>query len=478
MAVTTRSSRNSARSSAIGANTEYQKNIPIAQYQPQNNFHMAEYVRREDLEEENEITPGLSPTSLQRTTASSNYPPTVVNTTGTASSTASTYNPVPQQQPQMAVTSYTQGRLRPRRSTRNSESILHQQQQQHQLYQQKLEEEAERIPFFKQGAGPQDVIVIEDSPVRQQPYPPAGYIAACDTEFPSVHPQSAPLQKEMILEYQGLNASQILASNMPPATFQSTYYSTSVGSNGMSELRVTRGRHAESSSVDLKRKRSSAFSTDAKAFGKNSETTENPMSSSRRNRRDQQQQQQPELISQLALKNEQVFSTAPNTLSDEQNIHNLAIIKSLMIAHAQKRHRFVKWVYDPLGVLRAKDVIVQSIQDMDPKSDPEIDDKDGHYIVKPNANLTSRYKVMRLLGQGTYGKVMKCFDKQEGSYYAVKVIRAIQKYRDASRIELRVLSTIIEHDPLNKNKCIHLKDCFDFRSAVCSTAFQECCIFA
>jgi dual-specificity kinase len=50
---------------------------------------------------------------------------------------------------------------------------------------------------------------------------------------------------------------------------------------------------------------------------------------------------------------------------------------------------------------------------------------------------------------------------------AIKVIRSVQKYRDASRIELRVLQTLQNHDRSNKNKCIHLRDCFDYRNHIC-----------
>lgn len=58
-------------------------------------------------------------------------------------------------------------------------------------------------------------------------------------------------------------------------------------------------------------------------------------------------------------------------------------------------------------------------------------------------------KITRLLGQGTFGKVVQCYDRQEGRYCAVKIIRAVQKYRDASKIELRVLSTLSRNDPNN-----------------------------
>jgi len=67
-------------------------------------------------------------------------------------------------------------------------------------------------------------------------------------------------------------------------------------------------------------------------------------------------------------------------------------------------------------------------------------------------------KITRLLGQGTFGKVVQCYDRQEGQYCAVKIIRAVQKYRDASKIELRVLSTLSRNDP-NNSKYNYFQSC-------------------
>jgi dual-specificity kinase len=64
--------------------------------------------------------------------------------------------------------------------------------------------------------------------------------------------------------------------------------------------------------------------------------------------------------------------------------------------------------------------------------------------------------MMRLLGQGTFGKVVECYDRVKRTFCAIKIIRAIPKYRDASKIEIRVLNSLKEHDPIN------LKEVFFF----------------
>lgn len=75
--------------------------------------------------------------------------------------------------------------------------------------------------------------------------------------------------------------------------------------------------------------------------------------------------------------------------------------------------------------------------------------------------------IIKQLGQGTFGKVVEAYDRQKKIRCAVKIIRSVQKYRDASRIELRVLSTLALNDKTNRNKCIHLRDYFDFRNHIC-----------
>ncbi|XP_006459318.1 hypothetical protein AGABI2DRAFT_134784 [Agaricus bisporus var. bisporus H97] len=95
------------------------------------------------------------------------------------------------------------------------------------------------------------------------------------------------------------------------------------------------------------------------------------------------------------------------------------------------------------------------------------DDKEGHYIIVPDDLIFRRYRTVKLLGQGTFGKVVEAVDTQTNARVAIKIIRAIPKYRDASKIEIRVLQRLKERDPMNRNKCIHLLHWFDHRNHIC-----------
>ena len=98
---------------------------------------------------------------------------------------------------------------------------------------------------------------------------------------------------------------------------------------------------------------------------------------------------------------------------------------------------------------------------------PPCDDEDGHYIIRINDVFANRFVIQKLLGQGTFGKVVACYDKLNRETVAIKIIRNIPKYRDAAKIELRVLTTLKQFDNENRNHCIHLRECFDFRGHIC-----------
>ncbi|KAL2270458.1 hypothetical protein VTJ83DRAFT_2642 [Remersonia thermophila] len=121
----------------------------------------------------------------------------------------------------------------------------------------------------------------------------------------------------------------------------------------------------------------------------------------------------------------------------------------------------------PQPIKKARDVHIKVIHDPPHSKHTRVDDDDGHYIVVPDNDLTDRYKMIKLLGQGTFGKVVQAKDKVTGKFVAIKIIRSVQKYREASKIELRVLETLRVNDEENRNRCIHFRDCFDYRGHIC-----------
>ena len=50
-------------------------------------------------------------------------------------------------------------------------------------------------------------------------------------------------------------------------------------------------------------------------------------------------------------------------------------------------------------------------------------------------------KILSLMGEGTFGRVLECWDRKKKLTVAVKVIRSVPKYREAAMIEVRAALT-------------------------------------
>ena len=64
-------------------------------------------------------------------------------------------------------------------------------------------------------------------------------------------------------------------------------------------------------------------------------------------------------------------------------------------------------------------------------------------------------RTVRLIDQGTFGKVVEAIDMETNKRVAIKSIRAIPEYRDASELEAEVLQKLNEREsPNKKSRCI------------------------
>ncbi|KAH1255011.1 Serine/threonine-protein kinase AFC2 [Glycine max] len=94
------------------------------------------------------------------------------------------------------------------------------------------------------------------------------------------------------------------------------------------------------------------------------------------------------------------------------------------------------------------------------------DDKDGHYMFELGDNLTSRYKIHSKMGEGTFGQVLECWDRERKEMVAIKIVRGIKKYREAAMIEIEVLQQLGKHDK-GSNRCVQIRNWFDYRNHIC-----------
>ncbi|CAH0384565.1 unnamed protein product [Bemisia tabaci] len=95
------------------------------------------------------------------------------------------------------------------------------------------------------------------------------------------------------------------------------------------------------------------------------------------------------------------------------------------------------------------------------------DDGDGHLIYRQGDILQDRYNILATLGEGTFGKVVKVKDLTNDNIMALKIIKNVDKYREAAKLEINVLEKLAEKDPDSKHLCVKMLDWFDYHGHMC-----------
>ena len=76
----------------------------------------------------------------------------------------------------------------------------------------------------------------------------------------------------------------------------------------------------------------------------------------------------------------------------------------------------------------------------------------GHFYVVLGEDIdapsSSRYKILSLLGQGTFGKVVEAWDRTRKEYCAVKIVRNTPKYTRDAQLEVKYMERINQCDAI------------------------------
>ncbi|XP_005795375.1 dual specificity protein kinase CLK4-like isoform X1 [Xiphophorus maculatus] len=96
------------------------------------------------------------------------------------------------------------------------------------------------------------------------------------------------------------------------------------------------------------------------------------------------------------------------------------------------------------------------------------DDDEGHLIYHNGDMLKARYEILCTLGEGAFGKVVECIDHDNhGARVALKIIKNIDRYREAAMSEVEVLKRLKTLDADRRYSCVHMLDWFDYHGHVC-----------
>lgn len=89
--------------------------------------------------------------------------------------------------------------------------------------------------------------------------------------------------------------------------------------------------------------------------------------------------------------------------------------------------------------------------------------------VKTSSVVDSGYEVLKILGKGSFGLVVKCYDHKTGQQIALKIVRNEKRFHRQAQEEIRILEHLRKQDRDNTFNVIHLFEWFQFRNHICIT---------
>ncbi|CUG86947.1 serine-threonine protein kinase, putative [Bodo saltans] len=97
-------------------------------------------------------------------------------------------------------------------------------------------------------------------------------------------------------------------------------------------------------------------------------------------------------------------------------------------------HRYVKY---------------RRLQGPEPKFNNGYDDKEGHYIVLGGEEILQRYTVQEVVGKGSFGTVLRCYDEKRQETVAMKITRHGTNFRNQAKLEIDILLKLNNLPALN-----------------------------
>jgi dual specificity tyrosine-phosphorylation-regulated kinase 2/3/4 len=70
------------------------------------------------------------------------------------------------------------------------------------------------------------------------------------------------------------------------------------------------------------------------------------------------------------------------------------------------------------------------------------DDERGDYRIRMHDHLQYRYQITEVLGQGSFGQVVRARDHKTGEWVAIKVIRNKKSFHSQALVEVKILEDL------------------------------------
>jgi hypothetical protein len=96
------------------------------------------------------------------------------------------------------------------------------------------------------------------------------------------------------------------------------------------------------------------------------------------------------------------------------------------------------------------------------------DDERGDYTVVPHDHINFRYEILSVLGKGSFGVVLKCFDWKTSQHVAIKLIRNKKRFHHQALVEVKILEHLRDRADCDAGQTmVTMTEYFYFRNHMC-----------
>uniref|UniRef100_A0A0N4UDV2 dual-specificity kinase n=1 Tax=Dracunculus medinensis TaxID=318479 RepID=A0A0N4UDV2_DRAME len=96
------------------------------------------------------------------------------------------------------------------------------------------------------------------------------------------------------------------------------------------------------------------------------------------------------------------------------------------------------------------------------------DDESGSYLLYPHDHIAYRYEILKIIGKGSFGQVIKAYDHKYQVYVALKIVRNEKRFHRQAEEEIRILDHLRWQNP-DEHNIVRMFDHFTFRNHKCIT---------
>ncbi|XP_064198432.1 dual specificity tyrosine-phosphorylation-regulated kinase 2-like isoform X2 [Anguilla rostrata] len=97
------------------------------------------------------------------------------------------------------------------------------------------------------------------------------------------------------------------------------------------------------------------------------------------------------------------------------------------------------------------------------------DDDQGSYVHVPHDHIAYRYEVLKVIGKGSFGQVVKAYDHKAHQHVALKMVRNEKRFHRQAAEEIRILEHLRKQDKEAAMNVVHMLENFSFRNHICMT---------